>query len=128
MYDEISKLPFKYGTIQYHETANIISMIPNSSVSPNHNNEERQQQVQAFKKHVAVVTAGTTDLPIAEEASVTLESAGCNVVRVVDVGVAGLHRIITALPKLRHPNVGCIIVVAGMDGALPSVVGGRKYL
>ena len=110
-------------------------MIPtflSNSSNHNNNNEEQQQQQQGettfeMKKHVAVVTAGTTDLPIAEEASITLESAGCHVVRVVDVGVAGLHRIITALPKLRHPNVGCIIVVAGMDGALPSVVGGRKY-
>ena len=75
-------------------------------------------------KRVVVVTAGTTDLPVAEEASVVLEAAGCSVDRVVDVGVAGLHRVLRALPRLRDPNVGCVVVVAGMDGALPSVVGG----
>jgi len=75
-------------------------------------------------RRVVVATAGTTDIPIAEEASVTLEASGCPVDRVYDAGVAGLHRIIRALPKLAHPDVGCVIVVAGMDGALPSVVGG----
>lgn len=73
---------------------------------------------------VVVATAGTTDLEVAEEAAVTLEAAGCDVDRVYDVGVAGLHRILKALPTLRHPGVGCVIVCAGMDGALPSVVGG----
>lgn len=75
-------------------------------------------------KKVVIACAGTTDLPVAEEAAITLEAAGCGVTRVYDVGVAGLHRIINALPKLRDPEVGCVIVCAGMDGALPSVVGG----
>ena len=75
-------------------------------------------------KRVAVVTAGTTDLPVAEEASFVLEAAGCEVDRIADVGVAGLHRIIQARPRLQDPNVGCVVVCAGMDGALPSVVGG----
>ena len=55
-------------------------------------------------------------MPVAEEAAVTLETAGCNVERIYDVGVAGLHRIVGALPKIRHPDVDCIIVCAGMDG------------
>lgn len=75
-------------------------------------------------KRVVVATAGTTDLPVAEETAVVLEAAGCEVERINDVGVAGLHRIIKALPRLQDPNVGCVIVCAGMDGALPSVVGG----
>lgn len=75
-------------------------------------------------KSIVVATAGTTDLPVAEEAAVVLEAANCKVDRIYDVGVAGLHRIIGALPRLRDPNVGCVIVCAGMDGALPSVVGG----
>ena len=75
-------------------------------------------------KRIVVATAGTTDLPVAEEAAVVLEAAGCEVDRITDVGVAGLHRIINALPRLQDPNVGCVIVCAGMDGALPSVVGG----
>ena len=74
---------------------------------------------------IIVACAGTTDMPIAEEAAMTLQSTNnCQVERVYDVGVAGLHRILNAVPKLRDPNVKCIIVCAGMDGALPSVVAG----
>lgn len=73
---------------------------------------------------IIVACAGTTDIPIAEEAAITLETAGCHTERIYDVGVAGLHRIINAIPKLCHPDVGCVIVCAGMDGALPSVVAG----
>lgn len=76
------------------------------------------------KPKMVVACAGTTDLPVAEEAAVTLEAAGCDVERIYDAGVAGLHRIINAIPKLRDPDVKCVIVCAGMDGALPSVVGG----
>jgi NCAIR mutase (PurE)-related protein len=63
-------------------------------------------------------------LPVAEEAAVVLEAANVDVDRIYDVGVAGLHRVINALPRLQDPDVGCVIVCAGMDGALPSVVGG----
>jgi len=71
---------------------------------------------------VAVVCAGTSDLPVAEEAALTAEFLGCRVIRVVDVGVAGLHRLLARLPDLRAADV--VIVVAGMEGALPSVVAG----
>lgn len=71
---------------------------------------------------VAVVTAGTSDLPVAEEAAVTLDAFGHAVLRVTDVGVAGIHRILAKRDTLAGAQV--IIVVAGMDGALPSVVGG----
>ncbi len=71
---------------------------------------------------VAVVCAGTSDLPVAEEAAVTLEFLGHSVRRVHDVGVAGLHRLLDKLPTLREARV--VIVCAGMEGALPSVVTG----
>ncbi|MFZ5769539.1 MAG: nickel pincer cofactor biosynthesis protein LarB [Bacillota bacterium] len=71
---------------------------------------------------VAVVSAGTSDLPVAEEAAVTLEIAGDPVERVYDVGVAGLHRLLDQLALLRRARV--VVVVAGMEGALPSVVAG----
>jgi NCAIR mutase (PurE)-related protein len=71
---------------------------------------------------VVVVTAGTSDLPVAEEALVTLECIGIPAERLVDVGVAGLHRLLAALPQLRRARA--VIVIAGMEGALPSVVGG----
>ncbi len=71
---------------------------------------------------VAIVTAGTSDLPVAEEAAVTLDATGHPVLRVTDVGVAGIHRILAKRDTLHGAAV--VIVVAGMDGALPSVVGG----
>jgi pyridinium-3,5-biscarboxylic acid mononucleotide synthase len=71
---------------------------------------------------VLIVTAGTSDLPVAEEAAETLFAASCGVERLTDVGVAGIHRLLSQSDVLRRARV--IIVVAGMDGALPSVVGG----
>ena len=71
---------------------------------------------------VAVVTAGTSDVPVAEEAALTAELMGNQVDRIFDVGVAGLHRLMRHLPLLRQARVA--IVVAGMEGALVSVVGG----
>ena len=77
------------------------------------------------KGTVAVVTAGTSDLPVAEEAVVTLEALGDCVVRVTDVGVAGIHRVLAKFHELASASV--VIVIAGMDGALPSVVGGLVH-
>ncbi len=71
---------------------------------------------------VCVVTAGTSDLPVAQEALVTARVLGANAELIVDVGVAGVHRVLRQRDKLRAADV--VIVVAGMDGALPSVVGG----
>jgi len=69
-----------------------------------------------------VVTAGTSDLPVAEEAVVTADALGCVAERLTDVGVAGIHRVLAGRSALERASV--VIVVAGMDGALPSVVGG----
>jgi NCAIR mutase (PurE)-related protein len=71
---------------------------------------------------VVVVSAGTTDIPVAEEAALAAEHAGARVVRIFDVGVAGLHRIVSHAPVLRRARV--VVAVAGMEGALPSVVAG----
>jgi pyridinium-3,5-biscarboxylic acid mononucleotide synthase len=71
---------------------------------------------------LVVVTAGTGDLPVAQEAMVTAKVMGANVEMIVDVGVAGIHRILAKRDRLEKADV--VIVVAGMDGALPSVVGG----
>ena len=71
---------------------------------------------------IAVVSAGTSDMPVAEEAALTLETIGHTVVRHHDIGVAGLHRVAAVRDELEA--CGAVIVVAGMDGALPSVVGG----
>ena len=71
---------------------------------------------------IAVICAGTSDLPVAEEAAITAEIMGNRVERIVDVGVAGLHRILSRLETIQKANV--LVVVAGMEGALPSVVAG----
>ncbi len=71
---------------------------------------------------IAVISAGTTDVPVAEEAAFTAERMGARVDRRFDIGVAGIHRLFTHLDTLRSARV--VIVVAGMEGALPSVVGG----
>lgn len=72
--------------------------------------------------HIAVLCAGTSDLPVAEEAATTAETFGTHVTRHYDVGVAGLHRILSVRPQLTEAHA--VIVCAGMEGALPSVVGG----
>lgn len=77
---------------------------------------------QAPGGRIAVVSAGTSDLPVAEEAAVVAEAFGLRVDRIVDVGVAGIHRVLAHVPTLEQ--AGCVIVVAGMEGALPSVVAG----
>ena len=125
LYKEISEMPLKNGTITYHEIANLISMkasaLDNNGVENDSSSETTKEKE---RNTVVVACAGTTDLPVAEEAALTLEAAGCKVERIYDVGVAGLHRIINALPRLRDPSNRCVIVCAGMDGALPSVVAG----
>jgi pyridinium-3,5-biscarboxylic acid mononucleotide synthase len=74
------------------------------------------------EERVAIVTAGTSDVPVAEEAIETLRMAGIGCRRFFDVGVAGLHRLLAVLPELNRAEA--VIVIAGMEGALPSVVGG----
>ena len=71
---------------------------------------------------VAVCTAGTSDIPVAEEAACVAEFFGANVERFYDVGVAGIHRLLAVAPQIREANV--VIAIAGMEGALASVIGG----
>ena len=71
---------------------------------------------------VAVISAGTADWPVAAEAALTAEWMGANVEKISDAGVAGLHRLLPHIPKLREARA--VIVIAGMEGALPSVIGG----
>jgi NCAIR mutase (PurE)-related protein len=93
---------------QYHEVASLISLA--------------QQDIEPGKGVIAVAAAGTSDLPVAEEAACCSELMGNRVERVYDVGVAGLHRLLVERARLAAARV--VIVVAGMEGALPSVVAG----
>lgn len=96
----------------YFEAAGIIAVM----------DSDETEETASLKKNVTVVTAGTADMPVAEEAAVTAEILGNDVTRIYDVGVAGIHRLFDRLDKLRAADV--IIVIAGMEGALASVVGG----
>jgi NCAIR mutase (PurE)-related protein len=82
----------------------------------------KQKELPPSKSILPIVTAGTSDIPVAAEAQVTAEIMGQRTELICDVGVAGLHRIFRHLPKLQQANI--IIVVAGMEGALASVIGG----
>jgi len=92
----------------FHERAHCITV----EVSP----------VPALPGRVAVVCAGTSDVPVADEAAVTASFQGARVDRIYDVGVAGIHRLLARAAELREADV--VVVVAGMEGALPSVVAG----
>ncbi|HTX61179.1 MAG TPA: nickel pincer cofactor biosynthesis protein LarB [Methanobacterium sp.] len=76
------------------------------------------------KDKVGVITAGTSDIPIAEEARITAEEMGCLTLSAYDVGVAGIHRLFSHIRGMMEEDVMVLIVVAGMEGALPSVVAG----
>lgn len=93
---------------EWHESARMIRVI--------------RDNAELGAGEITVVTAGTSDIPIAEEAALTAESMGNRVKRVWDAGVAGIHRILAERELLQNSRV--VIVVAGMEGALPSVVGG----
>jgi NCAIR mutase (PurE)-related protein len=92
----------------YFEVARIISI--------------RKKELVAPPTKIAVISAGTSDMTVAEEAAVTAELLGNDVVRIYDAGVAGIHRLVDKLPEIRGCRVA--IVIAGMEGALASVVGG----
>ena len=94
---------------QYHPLSRCISL---PGTSPRPENTGR----------IAVVCAGTSDLPVAEEAALTAELYGAQVTRITDVGVAGIHRLLAQMPLLREADV--LVACAGMEGALPSVLGG----
>lgn len=82
----------------------------------------QKREIAKKKGLTLVITAGTSDIPVAEEASLTLEILGNNVKKLYDVGVAGIHRVIDKLDLIKKAKV--IIVVAGMEGALASIIGG----
>ena len=103
--------------------AAVETVLPAARYHPDARLIELKQQAGEQNAHaIAVVSAGTSDHPVAEEAALTAEFYDNRVLRVRDVGVAGLHRLLAQVPALREARV--LIVVAGMEGALPSVVGG----
>ena len=106
--EQFDAVQVEFPTAVYHERARCLTI--------------ERQPLPKRKLSVAVVAAGTSDLPVAEEAAITLEIFGNKVERIYDAGVAGLHRLLVETDRLRECAV--LIVVAGMEGALPSVVAG----
>ncbi|MBS3807116.1 MAG: nickel pincer cofactor biosynthesis protein LarB [Bacteroidales bacterium] len=94
--------------VEYHETARIITL--------------QRKEIPMVQTNISVVTAGTSDMPVAEEAAVTAGFFGNPVKRFYDVGVAGIHRLQKNIADIADARV--VVVIAGMEGALPSVVGG----
>lgn len=107
--DVYAKLQEQVPGIQYYPTARICALTP-STLTPKSSGI------------IGLISAGTADLPVAEEAAVTAELCGFQVQRLWDVGVAGIHRLLSNRQVIAQANV--LIVVAGMEGALPSVVAG----
>jgi NCAIR mutase (PurE)-related protein len=105
------KLVRKYRRAEYNPTARTVLIRPRGKVG-------RKKPI----GRIIVITAGTADIPVAEEAVVTCEAMGCSAERLFDVGVAGIHRLTSESENLSDFDV--LIVVAGMEGALASVVGG----
>lgn len=97
-----------YTEAEWHESARMIRVV--------------RDRTELGAGEITVVTAGTSDIPVAEEAALTAETMGNTVKRVWDAGVAGIHRILAERELLQNSRV--VIVAAGMEGALPSVVGG----
>lgn len=97
----------KFPQVQYDEISHIIKI-------------EKEGKKRTGK--IAVCTAGTADIPVAEEAAQTAEFFGSNVDRIYDVGVSGIHRLMSRLDVIQSAN--CVVAVAGMEGALASVIGG----
>ncbi|MBN2539006.1 MAG: nickel pincer cofactor biosynthesis protein LarB [Deltaproteobacteria bacterium] len=93
---------------EYHDVARIITV--------------RKKEIKLTDTYITVITAGTSDIPVAEEAAITAQMLGNRVERVFDVGVAGIHRLFASLDVITGAKV--IIAIAGMEGALASVVGG----
>jgi NCAIR mutase (PurE)-related protein len=105
MYNEIKSI---FPEAIYYNQARIISI--------------KKKKIRLSESIIAIITAGTSDIPVAEEAAVTAELLGNRVTRIYDAGVAGIHRLVDKLPEIRKCKV--VIVIAGMEGALASVVSG----
>jgi NCAIR mutase (PurE)-related protein len=105
MFNEIKSI---FPEAIYYNQARIISI--------------KKKKTRLSESTIAIITAGTSDIPVAEEAAVTAELLGNRVTRIYDTGVAGIHRLVDKLPEIRKCKV--VIVIAGMEGALASVVSG----
>ena len=111
-FKEIKRKRLKNFRLKYYAKARMVIL------------SKANYKVSKINSQIGLLAAGTADIPVAEEARITMEFLGCNVISAYDVGVAGIHRIFSPLEEMLKEKVACIVVVAGMEGALPTVVKG----
>lgn len=120
LYEQNGEVLGTRASIQQYEV--VKSILPQVAYDPNSHILKIEKEGKERQGKIAVCTAGTSDIPVAEEAAQTAEYFGSNVERIYDVGVSGIHRLFSRLETIQTAN--CIIAVAGMEGALASVLGG----
>jgi len=111
----------KYA-VKYNERGKVLVIEKNKKKEKNGVFKKKEEKEKKEKGVLGIITAGTSDIDVAEEAKEIAVQMGCKVITEYDVGIAGIHRVFSALRKMK--KAGCIIVIAGMEGALPSVVSG----
>ena len=112
--NDLSDLKQKGFNLDYNHKAKILRI----------NNYPLKNKINPDYGKIGILTAGTSDIPVAEEAKIVIQEGGCEVISSYDVGVAGIHRLLPQISKMIKDKVNCIIACAGMEGALPSVVAG----
>ncbi|MBZ9570161.1 nickel pincer cofactor biosynthesis protein LarB [Methanobrevibacter sp. TMH8] len=105
-------------SLDYNDKAKILIISSNSNIDDTNNVSN------ISKEKIGIITAGTSDISVGEEAKVIVEQGGCEAITSYDIGVAGIHRLFPQIAKMVEVGVCAIIVCAGMEGALPSVVAG----
>lgn len=108
----------------YNEKAKILIISKDKSLDNDQNSNNSDVENRDNLKKIGIVTAGTSDISVGEEAKIIVEQGGCEAITSYDIGVAGIHRLFPQIAKMIELGVCAIIVCAGMEGALPSVVAG----
>lgn len=126
--DQFALIKKELPQVEYDEVSRILKITNKNTATAapqdaTQSEDVHNQQTKTGIGEIAVCTAGTADIPVAEEAAQTAEFFGSHVERYYDIGVSGLHRLLDRIDDIRRAN--CVIAVAGMEGALASVLGGQ---
>jgi len=116
--EDIDYLTKKGFNLDYNDKAKILIISDSNTFNKGKTTDSQ------FKKKIGIITAGTSDIAVGEEAKIIVEQGGCEAFTSYDIGVAGIHRLFPQIAKMMEIGVCAIIVCAGMEGALPSVVAG----
>jgi len=122
--EDLHDIIAKKFNLNYNDKAKILIISNNKSDTLDYNKKTDGTKHNDFKKKIGIITAGTSDISVGEEAKVIVEQGGCEAITSYDIGVAGIHRLFPQIAKMVELGICAIIVCAGMEGALPSVVAG----